>query len=453
MDLQVDVDELHTAGAQVSLTSDRPGGLASAVVGAAAKDEVSAGIAATLTLRLQTIGAHSARAAHIAAMSAAVLHANANTYREQENLNAEALKDGNGSPPIAAPTTITPILQTPPAPAAPSPAGVTPTDGKAIAALIHGGQGTGPLLAAAEDARTHAAELREISAELRAASARLETSWQSPGGEAAASRLQALAAWYDSHAEHADAAARECDHQADAFRRTRAEVPRPETFTDLEQRLHAASAANAASGGKYAPVITQLQTELAATHTKAQVTYAGYGGRAATLSGDPPQAPPTTVRALDYPLGPPSPPGPSNPSQPRFPTGTEPTGLAPGAPSDVGTMLLPPPAAAAPPISDATRQWVADMSAALAARPPDDPIAVEARRMAYLALHQPKVCDGWEWTSSTGGLAVSALGTAVTVAGTPAGPADWALLGASLAGTGLAAENVLKCISQAAAAG
>jgi hypothetical protein len=451
--LRVQVDELDTAGGHIAQAIPQTGGLAATVVVAAAGDEVSTAIAAKLSAHLQSIGTHSAHAAQIAATSVAVLHSNAATYREQEDLNAAALQRDGGNPGQATPAPAAANPHGSPTAAPPrSPAGISPADGKAIAALIHTGPGPGPLLSAATDARAHAEQLRTIASELRAASARLMSSWRSPAGDAAGDRLTTLASWYDNHADHAVAASRQCTHQAEAFGRTRAQVPPPEKFTEIERRLQAANAANASTGGAYGRVVTQLQTELATTHTHARVAYASYGEHGAALSADPPQAPPNTVQALDNPLAPPGPPVP-HPPAPSVPDGTQTGGLAPGASSDPASMLLPPPASAAPPIPDSTRRWVSEMTAALASRPPDDPIAVEARRMAYLALHQPKLCDGWEWTSTTGGLAVSTLGAVVTAAGTPAGPADWALLGASLAGTGLAAENLMKCIYQAAAAG
>ncbi|OPX07333.1 hypothetical protein B1790_23825 [Mycobacterium sp. AT1] len=453
MGLDIEVDELDTAGGQIARAIPWTGGLGATVVDAAAADEVSTAIAATLSAHLQIIGTHSAHAAQIAANSAAVLQSNAATYREQENLNAAALQRDGGDPGQATPTPAAADPDGSPVTApTPIPAGISPVDGKAIAALIHTGPGPGPLLSAAEEARAHAEQLRTIATDLRAAIARLTSSWQSLAGEAARDRLTALAGWYDSHADHAIAASSQCTHQAETLGRTRAQVPPPEKFTEIERRLQAASAANASTGGAYARVVTQLQTELATTHSQARVAYARYREHGAALSADPPQAPPSTVRALDNPLAPPGPAVP-HPPAPSVPDGTQTGGLAPGASSDPASMLLPPPASAAPPVPDSTRRWVSEMTAALASRPADDPIAVEARRMAYLALHQPKTCDGWEWTSTTGGLAVSTLGTVVTAAGTPAGPADWALLGASLAGTGLAAENLLKCIYQAAAAG
>lgn len=453
MGLRVQVDELDTAGGKIAQIIPQTGGLAAMVVVAAAADEVSTAIAAKLSAQLQSIGTHSAHAARIAASSAAVLLSNAATYREQEDLNAAALQPNGGDPGQATPSPAAANPHGSPTTAPrPSPAGICPVNGKAIAALIHTGPGPGPLLSAAEEARAHAEQLRTIASALRAASARLMTSWQSRAGDVAGDRLTTLAGWYDSHADHAIAASRQCTDQAEAFCRTRAQVPSPEKFAEIERRLQTASAANASTGGAYGRVVTQLQTELATTHAHARVAYASYGEHGAALSADPPLAPPNTVRALDNPLAPPGPPVP-HPPAPSVPDGTQAGGLAPGASSDPASMLLPPPASAAPPIPDSTRRWVSEMTAALASRPPDDPIAVEARRMAYLALHQPKLCDGWEWTSTTGGLAVSALGTVLTAAGAPAGPADWALLGASLAGTGLAAENLLKCIYQAAAAG
>ena len=508
MGLRVEVDELHTAGGQIAAAGSGPSGLAGTVVGAAAADAVSATIAAGLSTRLQTIGAHSARAAQISAMSAAVLHANATTYRAQEDLNAEALKADGGTPGLAAPAPVAAPGVSTPVPVAPvsAPAGVTPTDGKMIAALIHGGPGTGALIAAADAARVHAGQLRDVSVELRAARNRLST-WQSPAGEAAAARLNLLASWYDTHAEHCAATAQECQAQADTFSRTRANTPTPEKFADLEQRLRAATAANAAARGAYAPVITQLQTELARTHGQAQAAYASYG-RGIAASTDAPLAPPDTVKPLDNPTAPahPDPPAPPNPpagdrhiapstdlgsmmlpppTDAPTPAAPDPTkqwvdgiaggrgvapstdvpggrGMAPSTdvpggggaapPSDIGSMMLPPPTAAAPPIPSATQKWLDDMTSALAARPPDDPIAVEARRMAWLALNQPKTCDSWEWTSTVGGLGVSLLGTGATAVAVPAGPADWALLAASVGGVGVSYENLLKCISQAGAA-
>lgn len=267
MGLRVQVDELDTAGGKIAQIIPQTGGLAAMVVVAAAADEVSTAIAAKLSAQLQSIGTHSAHAARIAASSAAVLLSNAATYREQEDLNAAALQPNGGDPGQATPSPAAANPHGSPTTAPrPSPAGICPVNGKAIAALIHTGPGPGPLLSAAEEARAHAEQLRTIASALRAASARLMTSWQSRAGDVAGDRLTTLAGWYDSHADHAIAASRQCTDQAEAFCRTRAQVPSPEKFAEIERRLQTASAANASTGGAYGRVVTQLQTELATTH-------------------------------------------------------------------------------------------------------------------------------------------------------------------------------------------
>jgi PPE family protein len=256
-----------------------------------------------------------------------VLHANAVTYQEQEDFNTAALRPGSGTMPAAAPASSVNALPPFPAAATPvmpplAPAGVTPTDGKTIAALIHGGPGPQPLLDAANKARAHATELRDISTQLRAATALLEQAWRSPAADAAAQRITMLAGWYDDHAQHAATAARACETQAEAFAHTRATVPRPEVFEDLERRLLAATRANAATGGRYTPVVTQLQTQLATTNTEAQAAYADYTARAVDLGADTPTPPPPTnsIQAVDYKTAPPPPDpggGDRNPNDPN----------------------------------------------------------------------------------------------------------------------------------------
>jgi hypothetical protein len=263
-------------------------------------------VASTLSARLQTIGAHSARAAHITSTAATVLQRNAGTYREQEALTAASLHPGGGAAAgaLAASTAGMVAVAAPPVPTpvvpASAPAGVTPTGGKSIAALIHGGAGPGPLLAAADRARAHVTELREISTSLLATTARLAQVWQSPAAEAVIERISGLARWYDNHAEHTTTVARACEDQADNFARTRAAVPRPEEFDDLERRLENATRANVAARGAYIPVIAELQTQLAATHTRAVTAYADYSTRAADLRTADSTSPPPTVHAVDY---------------------------------------------------------------------------------------------------------------------------------------------------------
>ncbi|BBX54756.1 hypothetical protein TM48_04984 [Mycobacterium shottsii] len=117
----------------------------------------------------------------------------------------------------------------------------------------------------------------------------------------------------------------------------------------------------------------------------------------------------------------------------------------PGSPPDpISSMLLPPTDTA--PMSDATKQWVDNMVKALASRPPDDPIAVEARRLAYDAMHQP--CNSAEWTAAVTGFAGSSAGALGTAIAIPAGPADWALLGAALLGVAGSGAGLVNCATK-----
>lgn len=108
-------------------------------------------------------------------------------------------------------------------------------------------------------------------------------------------------------------------------------------------------------------------------------------------------------------------------------------------------MMLPPAGPTAP-VSDATKQWVDNMVEALASRPPDDPIAVRARQLAYQALHQP--CSSAEWTAAVSGFAGSSAGVLGTAIAVPAGPADWALLGAALFGAVGSGAAVVNCATK-----
>jgi hypothetical protein len=129
------------------------------------------------------------------------------------------------------------------------------------------------------------------------------------------------------------------------------------------------------------------------------------------------------------------------PQQPPPPPPPSPT-----TPSDPLTQLfLPPPTPTTKPVSDPMQTWVDNMVRELAARPPDDPIAIEARRLAWEALHKPQLCTTWQWTRDTGGLLLSLGGAGVTVAGAPLGPADWAALGLALGGVGLSAGDLIDC--------
>ncbi|MFG1932231.1 hypothetical protein ACGFK1_16555 [Mycobacterium sp. NPDC048908] len=125
--------------------------------------------------RLNLIGGADASAVH-----------RGTAYAEQEGANTAALGLGGGlaggAPRQRRPSPCLGPLDSD------RPVGVTPTDGKTIAALIHSGPGHHTLRAAADQARRHAAELRDISAELGAAEDRMEQARQSSAGDAVLGR-------------------------------------------------------------------------------------------------------------------------------------------------------------------------------------------------------------------------------------------------------------------------
>lgn len=131
---------------------------------------------------------------------------------------------------------------------------------------------------------------------------------------------------------------------------------------------------------------------------------------------------------------------------PPPPGAPHPSGGADGPYSDPITSMMLPPAGTEAPVSDATKRWVDNMVNELAARPPDDPIAVEARRLAFQALHRP--CNSAEWTAAVAGFAGSSAGVVGTALAIPAGPADWALLGAALLGVGGSGAAVVNCATK-----
>jgi hypothetical protein len=111
---------------------------------------------------------------------------------------------------------------------------------------------------------------------------------------------------------------------SDNYGRARTAVPPPEKFDDVERRLQIAIAANQAQGslGRYAPVFSTLQAELAQLNGRAIQGYANYAATAAdpSVTGDPLHSPPRPgVYAVGYdvPLTPP-PADPPHGKDPRY---------------------------------------------------------------------------------------------------------------------------------------
>jgi hypothetical protein len=127
---------------------------------------------------------------------------------------------------------------------------------------------------------------------MRSGACRLDQYWRSQAGDAAATRLRELGTWHDAHAAQASDAAAACATAADNYGRAKAAIPTPETFEEVEQRLTnatAAAAANPRYAALYAPVITQLQNQLANLHEQALTgdTHYSAATEASNLTGNP----------------------------------------------------------------------------------------------------------------------------------------------------------------------
>jgi hypothetical protein len=273
--LRVTPDRLNESSQQAAGAAT--GTVPAAQVTPAAADPVSVSVAQVLGTKIAMIGAQTQTTHAQTQQAAARLNVNAADYATQEQAGTSGLGFG------AAPAAVTPAplaMPTPvvppqiPAPQAP----ITPTTGKQIAELIHGGPGPAPLHDAAARLRSHGQQLATTGSQLRSAATNLQNSWFSGAGEAAHTRLVTLADTYEQNAQTASATATIADDQAAAVARARNAIPKPEEFDDLERRLVAAQRANATppTVGMYAPVIAQLQSQLAELNAKATAGYADY---------------------------------------------------------------------------------------------------------------------------------------------------------------------------------
>jgi hypothetical protein len=223
----------------------------------------------------------------IAAAAAGRLSDNADTYEQQEHENARALAGTGGGVPGAAAIAggSQPSLVPPAAIPAPASAGTTPTSGREIAQLIHGGPGPGALQTAAALLRTHANQLDEAADSIRSARQQNEASWSSNAADSAQTHLVNLEASYTGQAEQARGLAHQASTQVENFDRARNQIPTPQHFDDLERRLMAANRANSAPGsvGRFSGVVAKYQTDLAEANTQAVNGFGGYTTGAADI--------------------------------------------------------------------------------------------------------------------------------------------------------------------------
>lgn len=293
--LVIDTESVATTGTRLAAASAQapPPGV---VITAPAADPVSTATATVLQARAAGIDAYSSAGARIAAARGEQLGFSAAAYAAQEVANAAALGGGGVGGPGAAPQAPSLIPVPPVAPPSAPTVGPPPGRGRDIAALVHAGPGTGSLRAAAQQLHTHAAELRALGGHVTGSAGDVSSAWASDAGAMAADRVGRLGSWFDEHAQHADAAASAVASHAESFDQLKAAMPTPAQFTAVENKLQQAAAANAnpATLGRYAPVVTALQTQLATMNTQAVTQYASYASRAgeSSLTGRPPSPPP-----------------------------------------------------------------------------------------------------------------------------------------------------------------
>ena len=247
--LYIDPDGVRAAGAALSGATST-GGAPPAVTPCAA-DITSVKIANALTASISELVNATTVLGQQTAQAAGRLSRNADTYDAQEHDNAATLANGSRARPAAiavadAPEVSAPVMVTPPA----ASAGVPPSTGKEIAALMHGGPGPEALETAARALDTHAAQLDSAAQSVRTARWTSEQNWESSAAQKASAHLVTLESTYTRHAEQARALSRDASTQATNFRQARAATPKPEYFAELEQRLRAASSANAAPGSQ-----------------------------------------------------------------------------------------------------------------------------------------------------------------------------------------------------------
>jgi hypothetical protein len=274
--LFIDPDGVRAVGAGLSTASSAAAAPAPAVTPAAA-DATSVKIAYSLSASISELVNATMAVNHRTAQASSRMHSTATTYEDQEQANAASLAAGSrgratsvpvgNAPTIGGPSLVAPPIPTP---------GVQPTSGKDIAALMHGGPGPEALETAAQALNAHAAQLDSAAQSVRSARWTSEQNWDSSAADQASTHLATLESTYTRHADQSRALSRDATVQANNFRQARANIPTPQHFADLEQKLLAAAAHNAQSGGRYTAVVAQLQSELAAAHQQAINSYTTY---------------------------------------------------------------------------------------------------------------------------------------------------------------------------------
>ena len=249
-------------------------------------DPASAGAAA----RLSTAGASlvaviGEQALGLAATAAQLLNVSTSfelqdLYNKSglENLGVPDLVAVTGwappSPPI--PPDIRPPLTPPP-----------PVPGETLATAVHSGDPNAG--AAFISAWTQLVSALQGAADtVRSVGSSLPAQWDSPvSTDAVRDHLSRYARALDTSASRAQTLAQQADRHSEQNVQARNDIPSPQRFADLRQQIQTVSAANIASGGRYAPQLAALLGEKTALDSKAAQGYSAFHSETeATTAGD-----------------------------------------------------------------------------------------------------------------------------------------------------------------------
>ena len=324
--MRVDTAGLAATGAQVAGTA---GPVAPIVVGPAAPDPVSSGVAGVLSARHGQLAAVLDHGSLLCARGAEVIAHTSTIFDATDSGNASMLLGGPisagpavGASPAAA------ELPAPPQLAPMPPFSPPPTmPGDAFARLLHSGPGSSRLREAGAQWRRSAGDLRDLGDQLMLHGRNVAEQWDDDGHQRAAANLTRHADWLHSRADDHEELAAAAEARADHYDQAVAQTPSPERFDQVRNDIVRLSAAN--NRGQYTSAIMQKQADYADLQGQATEQAGVYHGSAVTTAaglGRPiPAAPPIAgghgdTQALDMNHRAPLNPAPGTPGLPSDPT-------------------------------------------------------------------------------------------------------------------------------------
>ena len=229
-------------------------------------DPASAGAAARLSTAGASLVAVIGQQALGLAVTAAQLLNVSTTFEVQDLLNKSGLDK------LGIPDLITVTGWAPPSPPIPPdirpPLMPPPLPGEALSTAVHSGDPNGGA-AFISAWRVLVSELEGAADTVRAAAAQLPEQWDSPvSTDAVRDHLYRYAQAFDTSASRATTLAWQADRHAEQNVTARNDIPTPKQYAELREQIQTVSAANIASGGRYAAQLTQLLGEMTALDSK-----------------------------------------------------------------------------------------------------------------------------------------------------------------------------------------